>query len=119
MFQLAIIFINVYFAFNLNTIVCSYFNPYTVNIRTGEIRKIFTNKRFDQLVFDGNLTLRFGYELRGDNSECYWMYNSRAPMNRTTSWTVGVFTQLFNSFLRPSDVTVRRLPHLNSVQTVL
>ncbi|CAM6006362.1 unnamed protein product [Sphagnum balticum] len=85
-----------------------YSNPYMVNIRTGDIRKMFTNKRFTQLYFDGDLKLRFGYEIRGDDTECYWLYNNNAPINRTTSWTIEE-EDVRNTYLLGFDKTNTRL----------
>ncbi|CAM6006360.1 unnamed protein product [Sphagnum balticum] len=63
----------------------SYFDPYTANLRTGQMEKIFDNKRFDQLYFDGNLQLRFALETLGDGGQIYWQYTN-GSLNRTTSW---------------------------------
>jgi hypothetical protein len=55
------------------------------------MEKIFDNRRFDQLYFDGNLQLRGALEKLGDGGNIYWLYMN-GPLNRTTSWQVMVLT---------------------------
>jgi hypothetical protein len=76
----------------LQVITFRYFDPYTVNLRTGQMNKIFNNTRYGELIFDDTLQLRFATEPRDDGGVIYWRFTGPRMdsfyLSLNSSWQV-------------------------------